>query len=67
MQYVHKLKEYREKHNFTQAYIADFLQITQQQYSIYEKQTREMPISLYIKIANLYNVKIDDLITPKEE
>lgn len=62
MKYSHKLREYREKYNLTQAYIADFLQITQQQYSLYEKQTREMPISLYIKISKLYNVKIDDLL-----
>ena len=69
MQYIHKLKEYRLQSKYSQKEIAEILQITQQQYSLYEKQQRDMPIYFYAKLAKLYSTTIDDLIelTDKEQ
>lgn len=36
-----------------------YLNITQQQYSLYERGIREIPIDLLIKLADFYNVSID--------
>lgn len=68
MKYKQKLKEYREKKGYTQEDIAKILNISSQQlYSLYERDKRELPISKYIILAKLYNVKIDDLIEVIED
>ena len=67
MQYRHKLKEYRLNAKKSQKDIAILLNISQQQYSLYESEKREMPIGQYALLAKYYNVKIDDLIEIIEE
>lgn len=39
-----------------------YLNITQQQYSLYERGIREIPIDLLIKLADFYNVSIDYIL-----
>jgi len=56
-----KLKEIREEKGLFQKEIATILNTTQQQYSLYEKQERTMPIEKYIILAKYYNTSIDYL------
>ena len=57
--YIKRIKDLREDRDITQKEIAEYLKITQQQYSLYEKGTRTMPIDLIIELAKFYNVTID--------
>ena len=69
--YIYKrLKDMREDNNLTQAEVAEILQITRQQYQLYESGKRELPIHLFIILAKKYNVSLDYLAglidTPKK-
>ena len=61
MKIAHKLKEYRTKNKYTQAQIAEILETTQQHYQLYESSKHPLPIEYYIKLAELYQVSIDEL------
>lgn len=54
-----KMKDLREDHDQKQKVIADYLNITQQTYSIYERGEREIPLHLMIKLADYYGVTMD--------
>ncbi|MCM1363587.1 MAG: helix-turn-helix transcriptional regulator [Faecalibacterium sp.] len=62
MQYYEKLKEERKKRGYTQEEIAQELGITQQQYYLYEKGKRQLPIELLIKICNFYRISSDEIL-----
>lgn len=57
--YIKRIKDLREDHDIKQREIAEYLNITQQQYSLYEKGIRTIPIDLIIELAKFYNVTID--------
>lgn len=59
---LERLKEIREDHDFFQKEIADFLNITQVQYSRYETGIRMIPIDKLNKLAKFYNTSIDYLV-----
>lgn len=54
-----RLKDLREDKDLTQNQIAKILNISQQAYSNYENEKRELPYNLMIKIALFYNVSLD--------
>lgn len=54
-----KMRDLREDHDLKQKVIADYLDITQQTYSIYERGEREIPLHLMIKLADYYGVTMD--------
>lgn len=54
-----KMRDLREDHDLKQKVIADYLDITQQTYSIYERGEREIPLHLMIKLADFYGVTMD--------
>ena len=54
-----RLKDLREDKDLTQNQIAKTLNISQQAYSNYENEKRELPYNLMIKIALFYNVSLD--------
>lgn len=62
MPHYPRLKDLREDNDYTQTQIAKILFITQQQYSLYEKGIREIPVSMLIKLAELYQVSVDYLL-----
>ncbi|MBR5239938.1 MAG: helix-turn-helix transcriptional regulator [Clostridia bacterium] len=62
MAHYPRLKDIREDHDLTQTQVAKHLFITQQQYSLYEKGLREIPVSMVIKLAKLYKVTVDYLL-----
>ena len=64
-----RLKDMREDADKKQEEIAEVLQITRQQYQLYESGKREMPMHLFLLLAKYYNISLDYLAglinTPK--
>ena len=57
-----RIKDLREDNDLTQQDIANFLNITQAAYSYYEKNKRNIPLELLIKLADYYDTSIDYLL-----
>ena len=70
MYYYQRLKDLREDQDQKQEDIARVLEITRQQYQLYESGKREMPMHLFLILAKYYNVSLDYLAglvdTPKK-
>ena len=69
--YIYKrLKDTREDSDKKQEEIALVLNITRQQYQLYESGKREMPMHHFVTLAKYYNVSLDYLAglvdTPKK-
>jgi len=60
------LKEIRKKHKLTQTEVANFLNTSQQTYSDYEKEKTQPSIEMLIKLSQLFNTSIDNLIKENE-
>ena len=56
------MKDLREDNDLLQKDVAKYLGITQQQYSLYEKGIRDLPIELLIKLAFFYEVTTDYIL-----
>lgn len=56
-----RLKDTREDLDKKQEDIARVLQITRQQYQLYESGKREMPMHHFTTLAKYYNVSLDYL------
>lgn len=54
-----RIRDLREDHDMTQKDISAVLNITIQQYSLYERGDREIPFHHVITLAKFYNVSID--------
>jgi len=54
-----RFKDLREDRDLKQKEVAIYLNISQQQYRLYETGVREIPIKLAIKLAKYYNVSLD--------
>ena len=65
-----RLKDTREDADKKQEDIALVLNITRQQYQLYESGKREMPMHHFIALARYYNISLDYLAglieTPKK-
>ncbi len=60
---VHEsLRQHRVSKNFTRQQIADLLGIGLRAYQTYETGTREPSITSLIKIADYYNISLDELV-----
>lgn len=57
--YFKRLKDIREDSELKQESVAKILNITRQQYGLYETGKRTIPIDLLIKLAKYYNVNLD--------
>ena len=65
--YLKRFKELREDSDIKQLAIADLLNITRQQYSLYETGKRTIPVN-YLKIlANFYNTSSDYILEITDE
>ena len=67
MSYYKKLRDLREDNDYKQDYIAKYLNITQQQYQLYESGKREIKLHQIIELAKLYNISLDYLTGITEE
>lgn len=56
-----RLKDMREDSDKKQEDIAAVLNITRQQYQLYESGKREMPMHLFVVLAKYYDVSLDYL------
>lgn len=59
MHYYYRLRDLREDKDLKQENIAKILDITQQQYSLYERGDREIPLNKAITLAKFYKVSLD--------
>lgn len=57
-----KLRELRTSMNFTQRYVANYLNMTRQGYAHYEAGLRIPDYKTLLKLSNLFQVDISDLI-----
>ena len=67
MSFQENLKYYREQAGYkTAKEFADILNIPYNTYTAYENQKREPKLEMLIKIADLLNISLDDLLGRKE-
>lgn len=59
MYYYQRLKDLREDNDHKQVDVAKVLNITRQQYTLYETGRREMPMHHFMTLAKHYNVSLD--------
>lgn len=59
---MNNLKYFRKKNGRTQKEIADYLGIVQQAYGHYETGRRQIPSDNLARLADYYNVSVDDLM-----
>ena len=57
-----RLMELRKENNYTQSFVATYLNIKQNSYSQYESGLREIPLESLIKLAQLYNTSVDYIV-----
>ena len=57
--YFKRLHDLRIDHDLTQQQVADYLICNRRVYSRYERGDREIPSSMVIKLAKLYNTTTD--------
>ena len=57
-----RIRSLREDRDFTQTYVAQILNCSQQVYSNYELGQRDIPTDILIKLSRLYNVSIDYIL-----
>ena len=66
LKYQH-IRDLREDNDLSQKVIANYLNVTQNAYSRYETNDREIPIDLLEKLADYYNTSVDYLIGRTDE
>lgn len=59
MYYYSRIKDLREDKDLVQKEVAEVLNITTQQYSLYERGDREIPFHHAIALAEFYHVSLD--------
>lgn len=62
-----RIRDLREDNDLTQKQIAAILQCDQSLYSKYERNERDLPLSVAIKLANYYKTSLDYIIGLTEE
>lgn len=65
--YLKRLQDTREDKDLLQKQVAIMLEITRQQYSLYESGKRMIPIDKLIKLAEFYNTSTDYLLGLTDE
>lgn len=57
-----KLTELRQSRGISQKELADYLGITREAYSHYERSTREPNLEVIMKLVNFYGIQVSDLV-----
>lgn len=65
MDYMQRLKNLREDHDYTQEYVAQVLGTSQTMYARYEREANELPIRHLVTLCKLYNISADWLLDIK--
>lgn len=67
MEFAQKMKEYRNRHNWTQQEVADKLNVSRKTISSWENKRSYPDIFMLVQISDLYHVTLDDLIREDHE
>lgn len=67
MSVVSKIKRYREARNFTQNYMAEQLDISQNTYSKIESGTIKLTVDRLEQTSDLLNVPIEDILSSSDD
>lgn len=59
---ITRIRDLREDNDFTQKQIANYLNCSQVCYSRYENEKREVPLSIIIKLSELYGTSIEYIV-----
>lgn len=59
MNYLARIRNLREDHDYTQTYVASVLNVGQRTYADYELGKTRIPLDSMIKLAKLYNVDMN--------
>lgn len=62
MAYYRRIRDMREDHDLTQRQVAAILQMPQPQYNRYEQGLGDVPTTVLIKLADLYETSTDYLL-----
>lgn len=62
-----RIRELRLKNGFTRKNISDFLGIKLDLYARYEREIHPLPMPYLMKLAQLYGVSIDDILTVADD
>ena len=65
--YYPRLRDLREDHDFSQQYVADYLEMKQPQYNRYERGLRDVPTDILIRLAQLYKTSTDYILGLTDE
>jgi transcriptional regulator with XRE-family HTH domain len=57
-----KIRDLREDNDFTQQQIADYLKCDRSLYSKYEREVRDVPLDLMVRLAFFYNTSVDYIV-----
>ena len=57
-----RIRDLREDRDLTQAQIAQYLDCDRSLYSRYEREDRDVPLAVMVKLAIYYNTSIDYLV-----
>lgn len=57
------ISELRKLYNYTQRFVAERLGITYQSYQAYERGITVSTLQIFIKLAKLYDVSCDELLS----
>ena len=60
--YFKRLYDLRNDNDLTQQQVADYLLCNRQVYARYERGLREIPVSMLIKLADLYRTSVDYIL-----
>lgn len=60
--YFKRLYDLRNDNDLTQQQVADYLMCNRQVYARYERGLREIPVSMLIKLADLYKTSTDYIL-----
>lgn len=66
MEFTKRMRDLREDKDLKQADVANVLNITRQQYQLYESGKRQLPIDLLMKLCEFYNVSSDYILGIKD-
>ena len=61
-EFFQRLKQLRKLHRVTQEQMTAQLGISYSGYRRYESGEREMPLSIAVKLADLYGIALDELV-----
>ena len=65
--FIKRLYDLRTDNDLTQQEVADYLLCNRQVYARYERGLREIPVSMLIRLADLYKTSVDYILGRTDE